>query len=385
MILSVQNQLAELPQTLKSFISSNLAISGTAIPVRNISGFTANYAVQVGRTGEEQSEITIISAPSGTSLPLYSGSLTYAHNIDTPVYQIHYDQILFKRSTTGTTGTATAISTVSITPDSIYTEYDDTTGVSTYSYKTQYKNSVSGDVSSESDWFTPAGPSYYSLQKMRDRSKGALYSAQYLKDDTVVNDWINEWVEQMTNSAIKVNQAYSVGTTSIAFGTASLGTVVDSNFKQAIKVEFTFDGIKYIPSSEIPYNRWSTRDYFSTLYPRHYWLGDTIFGVLPTNVPGTAKIAFAKRADILVNETDELPLHLRSYTSSCVNYVLYRAYDLDNKGDQADKYYNKFLQSKSEFVNEITPRDQSGVKTIDFVEGLSGLNDDLLIGPDWVM
>ena len=385
MILSVQNQLADLPETLNSFLLSNINSGGTALPVRNLNGFTANYAVQVGRTGEEQSEITVISTPSGTILPLNSGTLVYGHNLDTPVYQIHYDQIVFKRSTTGTTGSASVLATISITPDSIYTEYDDITGASTYAYKTQYVNSVSGDLSSESDWFTPAGPSYYSLQKMRQRGKDALYNANYLKSDEILNDWVNEWVENMTNAAIKVNQAYSVGTTSIAFGTASLGTITDSTFKQPIKVELTFDGTKYIPSSEIPYNRWSSRDYFSSLYPRHYWLGDTIFGILPQGISGTAKIAFAKRADMLVNDTDELPLHLRSYTTSCINYFLYRAYDNDNKGDQADKYYNKFLLSVKEFTNEITPRDQTGIKTIDFVEGLSGLNDDLLIGPDWVI
>jgi hypothetical protein len=383
MLLSVENNLQSLPQVLNSFVTSNISSGGTTIPVRNLNGFTAQYAVQLGRTGEEQSEIVVINTPSGTAIPLYSGTLVYSHNLDTPVYQIHYDQIVFERSTSGTAGTATALATVSITPDSLYTEYNDSSGASTYAYKTFYRNSISGDTSSESDWFTPSGPTYYSLQKVRQRAKSALYNANYLKDDTVITDWINEWIEEMTNSAIKVNQAYSVGTVNVAFGTAGLGTITDSTFKQPIKIELTWDGTIYVNSREIPINQWSTKEFYSSVAPRHYWMGDIIFGILPYGSLGTAKITFAARNTPLVNDTDELSFTLRSYTTSCVNYVLYRAYDNDNKGEQADKYYNKYLVSQKVFLGEITPRDQTGVKTIDFLDGLSGRNDDMSLGTDW--
>lgn len=385
MILSVENNLLDTPQILNSFVTSNILSSGTAVPVRNLNGFTAQYAVQLGRTGEEQSEIIIIDTPSGTILPIYGGgTLVYNHNLDTPVYQIHYNKIVFERSTIGTAGTAVAIATVSITPDSLFTEYDDTSGVATYAYKTYYLNSVTLDQSSESDWFTPSGPTYYSLQKVRQRSKDALYNANYLKDDTVIDDWINEWEEEMTNAAIKGNQAYSVGSQNIGFGTAGLGTVTDSTFKNPIKMEVTFDsGATYRNSLEIPFNQWSTQEFYSAVFPRHYWIGDAVFGVLPLGQAGTARITFAKRNTPLVNDTDELPFALRSYTTSCVNYVLYRAYDNDNKGEQADKYYNKYLMSRTQFVNEITPRDQTGPKYIDFLDGLSGRNDDTSLGTDW--
>src|SRR3990167_5950771 len=171
MILSVENVLADLPQTLNSYTSSSGTAGATTIPVRNINSFTNQYAIQIGKTGEEQSEITVINTPSGTALALNSGTLVYDHPLDTPVFSIHYNKIVFERSTTGTAGTATALATVSITPDSQYTEYDDTTGVSTYAYKTYYYNSLSGDSSSESDWFTPSGPTFYSLGKLRDRGK----------------------------------------------------------------------------------------------------------------------------------------------------------------------------------------------------------------------
>lgn len=385
MILSVSNDLQGLPNVQYSYVSANISSGGTTIPVRNINSFTNQYAVQIGKTGEETSEIVAIGTPSGTNLPLASGTLRFDHALDTPIYNIHYDSIIFKRSTTGTAGTASAISTVLMTPDSQYTQYNDATGAYTYVYKTQFYNSVNSDVSSESDWFVPSGPSYYSLQKMKQRGKDALYNANYIKSEAVLGDWVNEWLELMTNSAIKVNQGYAIGTTSVAFGTAGLGTITDNDFKQAVKIEMTFDGNSYANSTEIPLNRWSPTDNFTVVYPRHYWMGDSVFGVLPTGVSGTARITYGKRNPLLINENDELPMSLRSYTTSCVNYILYRAYAQDTKPDLAEQYYTKFIQQRQDFISEITPRDQTGVKTIDLVEGISGLNDGLLIGSEWIL
>lgn len=385
MILTVENNLSELPTTQSSFLSSAVVAGTNIIPVKNTNIFLANYAQQLGKTGEAQSEIVTI-ASIGTALVI-SGTLKYDHNLDTPIFQTHYDKVIFERSTTGTAGTATAITngTISITPNSFYTEYDDTSGASTYAYKTKYYNSVNGDTSSETDWFTPAGLDYYSLQKMRQRAKDALYNANYLKSDDIIDDWINEWLELMTNAAIKVNQGYSIGTANIAFGTAGYGTVTSNDFKQPIKMEITWDGTNYVNSAETPYNRFSNTDVQSSMYPKHAWKGDTIFQILPFGNLGTARMTYSARNTPLVNNTDVLPMSLRSYTTSCVNYTLYRAYANDTKPELADQYYNKYLQGRNDFISEVTPRDQTGEKYINFVEGLSGMNEGLVIGSDWII
>lgn len=382
MILSVDNNLDRLLSTLSSHTAANLSAGGTAIPVKNLNSFTAQYAVQIGKTGEEQSEIQIITTPSGTILPLNSGTLVYDHPLDTPVFQIHYDKIIFNRSTSGTAGTATALATVSITPDSLYTEYNDASGAATYAYITQYYNSVSGDLSSESDWFTPSGPSFYSLQKLRDRIKGRLPSSEFIRQDSDIDDWINEWLEELNTAAVKVNKDYLLGTTSIAFGTAGLGTITASDFMYARKVEVTYDGgVSYTNSHNIPVNEYSETDTFSSLDPRHSWQGDTVVRVLPAGDGGTVRITYSKGEAVLVDDTDELPYPMRRYTRSFINYGLYAAKDLDQKAE-AEKDYQKALKIKSDFINEITPRDQTGPQTINFTETLSGFQEDDLLG-DW--
>ena len=374
MLISVENSLPSLPTTQFSYLSANISAGGTALPVRNINPFSADSAVQLGKTGESQSEIRIVSGSPATGTANVSAGVTYDHSLDTPVFDIHFDQIIFLRSTAGTAGTASAIGTVSITPNSEFTDFDDTTGIATYAYKTQFKNSVSGDLSSESDWFVPGGPTFYSLQSLRGRGKSALFNANYIKSDEVINDWINEWAEQMTNSAIKVNQGYSIGTVAVAFGTAGLGTITSSDFKTANKLEITYDGSNYGNSSEIPLNRVDSGDYFNSLAPRHSWEGDTVFRVNPGGL-GTARITYSKLPTRLVDDTDELPLSLRSYTTSCIEYVLYRAFDNDQKRDYATDHYQKFAKLQNDFIKEITPRDQTSAKYIDLTEGLSGSED----------
>ena len=386
MILSVANNLDSLPTTPYSFLSANVNVGGTALGVKNINPFTANYAVQLGKTGESQSEILVISGAPANGTVNTSGTIVYPHSLDTPIYQIHYDKIIFKRSTVGTAGTAVAIGTTAITPNSQFTEYNDSTGTTTYAYKTQYQNSVSGDISIESDWFVPGGPTFYSLQAIRQRSKDALFNASYLKSDNVIDDWINEWVEIMTNSAIKVNQGYSMDTMSVNFDATGYGTITEPLFKTANKMEVSWDGgTTYITSTEIPINRFSEGDTYSGIYPKHFWQGDTTFGILPAGNAGIARITYSKLATRLVNDADNLPVSLRSYTTSCIEYILYKAFDNDLKRDYANDHYGKFAKSQMDFIHEVTPRDATGIKTIQFSESLSGGQDAVDLISDFLI
>ena len=276
------------------------------------------------------------------------------------------------------------MATISITPDQLSTQYDDTTGVSTYAYYAQYTNSITGDLSGSSPIFTPGGPSIYSLQKLRQRIKDKLYTYGFIRNDDVITDWINECYEQMTNAAIKVNQNYLLGSASYGFGTSGMGTVTDDSFKQPVKVEVTFDGNTYMQSSQMAVNDFSEGDYFSTYAPRHAWWGETQFEILPHSSPGTARITYSTRFTPLVNDSDTLTQTLKAYTTAFVEYGLAQAYGLDQKQDY-DKHMQVYMQSKQDFINEITPRDVSSPKTISLSESVSGIEDDLSssIG-DWV-
>ncbi len=383
MRLTTQNNLALDPSTVYTYTDSNLSAGASTVPVKNINSFINQYAIQIGKTGEAETEIELINgAPSNNALVL-QGTTRFEHSVDMPVYQIVYDQVVWKRSTTGTAGAATPIGTVDITPNLTFTEFIDTSGAATYAYKSQYRNSLTGDVSAESDWFVPGGPSFYSLQSMRQRVKNKLFSADYLKDDSVIDEWINEWLEEMNTAAVKVNKDYLLGTTSVSFGTAGYGTITADDFMYPRKVEVAYNGQGYANSVNIPMNQYGEEDQFVENSPKHSWQGDTLFRILPPGNGGTARITYAKGEAILQDDADELPFPMRRYTRSFVNYALGCAYENDQKENLANTNYTKAQKIKADFINEITPRDMTGPQTIQFVEGLSG-NDDDILGADYI-
>ena len=376
MIIRVTNNLdVSAPKT---FMSVSKASGVGTIDVKNINSFQSNWAVQIGKTKEERSEIKIISAAavSGTSL-VFTANTTYEHPSDTPVYATKFDQIIFMKSAAGTSGTATAITngTVTITPDSIFTQFDDTSGAATDAYRTKFLNSVTTEESSDSDWLTQTGFTFYSLAKIRSRVQKKLFSAQYLKDDEQVDDWINEWLEQMNNAAVQADESYSIGTVNVAFDTNGFGTMSSTDYKDLKKMWVTYNGNDKFKATKLDMNREWPNETFNTSHPYYVWHGDTKFQIRPEESGGTAEIEYYKIPSLLSSDTDELPVVMHSHTNSFVNYALAEAYYNDDKESKGDRYLARANKDKGDFVNEITPRSFTGVEIIEISASVSGDDD----------
>lgn len=349
--------------------------AGTTIPVKNISQYYASWAVQIGNTGEEKSEVRVLDSatPSGTAINLTS-ALSFDHPADTPVYAIKFDKIIFKRSTSGTAGTATAMSsgTVSIAPDFKYTIFDDTTGASSYAYKAQFYNSVTGEISQESDWLTSSGYTFYSKFNLRESIKNDLFSAKFVKDDTVIDGWANGWLSIMNNAAVEVNQDYNIGTVDIAFGTNGLGTITSADFKDIRKIDITTDGVNYFRAAKTSPIEVMPDDIFNATNPYFYMRGDSVIVVKNGGVAGTISMDYYKLNTILTADTDELPVVMRGYVQSFIDYGLSRAYYLDQKVALGDRFMSMAEQGKQNFILEISPRTKTGPRYIQLVESISG-------------
>lgn len=363
---------------------SSLAVSvnagGTALYVKNINAFSVSHAIQLGKTGEELAEIKMLglTTPSGTTLNT-TGTITFDHPADTPVYDIKFDQLIFKRSTSGTAGTATALTggTVSIKPDELFTSFDDTSGATTYAYKASYRNSVTGEVSSDSDWLAPSGYTFYSRIELRNRLKNKLFNAGYIKEDSVIDEWMNEWLEVMNNAAVKVNEEYSINTVDVGFGTAGLGTITAADFKRPVRIWVTYDGTNYGKSSRIPLRDVIPNATYSRDDIKHTYKGDAKFQILPANNGGTARIDYATLITPLASDTDELPVVMRSYSKSFIDYGLSQAYYMDGKDTLGKIKMDDAAFAKQDFINEITPRDDTGPQYITFDAPLTGDSSSL--------
>ena len=374
MIIQTRNFLTNEPWVPVTR-TTHLEVAGTnVIRWENPNGFAASWAIQVGDTGEEQSEILILgtSTPNGTAGTLTANSL-YEHPSDTPVFGIKYDKVVFKHYLGGTTasGTVLASGTVTIAPDGVNTIFDHTAGTVGDAYKTYFRNSVLAVNSSDSDWIIPGGLLPYALGRLRERAKERMFNSKYIKSDITWNDWANEWKDKFINAAISVNQSYAIGTVNVGFGTNGLGTITNTNFKQVKRVDISYDAFttQYL-STAIDYSFTPRNQSFFSSHPYHAWRGDTVFEVMPADSGGTARLEFYTFGTTLDNDSDELPVPLRPYTKSFVDYMQATAYLKDGK---VTEYQSKMAEAIAElntFITEITPRDKSGNTLIRLVEPL---------------
>jgi hypothetical protein len=378
-IIRVKNTLADnAPYT---YLTTAGTVGGSVHPVRNINSAVASWAIQFGATNEETAEILLLGTadPTGTTSLLTTAGLRFEHPVDTPVYFIKYDQMVFERSTAGTAGTASPLTngTVTVTPDSLYTQFDDTSGADSYAYKAYFRNSVLDVTSSESDWLTTAGFSFYSLAKIRERAKNKLASAKFLQtDDDQVNDWINEWTETLNNLAIDVNEDYALGTMDVAHGTDGLATVTEDSFKEVRRVWYTTNGTDWYKARKMHITDFIPSEEFNETSPYFYYQGDNIIGKNPDGTSGTARVVYYKLRDALVNDTDELPVVMRSYTKSFVDYCLAQAYYLDEKEGLGDRFMTQAERERELFKQQIAPRSKEGPSYITLTEVLNA-DDDL--------
>lgn len=373
-IIKVENpNTTEVPKT---FLSVNQAIGVGTLYIKNPNDFQANWALQLGETGEAESEIVLAnsSTPSGTQIVL-SGTTRYAHPADTPVYAIKYDQVVFTKSASGTSaGTSGALTngTVAISPNLGYTQFDDTTGVSTDYYRSYYYNSSTAGSTSYSDWVSPGGYSFYSLISIRERVKDKLWDSSYIQNDAMIDNWVNEWKDKMVNSVISVNEDYALGTVDVGFGTSGLGTVTTADFYQPRRFWVTTNGVDYYQSMKQNINDFRPGEIYSSTNPYHAWQGDSVFQVKPDGVAGTARITFYRFGTTMVNDTDELPVPMRSYTDSFVDFALAQALFKDGKVNEYDRKIAEANTAKQQFVGNLAPRDKTGIKLVKINDAITG-------------
>lgn len=137
----------------KSYLANPYSVGTTSIQVKNSDRFALNDRIMIGEMGLEATEVVTVSAVNADQQTITIGTTLFSHSADDPVYKLRFDQVKIYRSTTGLNGTYSVLSTVNLDVDNadLTTKYDDTSGSSTYYYKTSVYNSVSAVESSLTD------------------------------------------------------------------------------------------------------------------------------------------------------------------------------------------------------------------------------------------
>jgi len=139
----------ELNPKVFTYMSNNLAIGVTAIPVDNAIDFTSGSVILLLSTmGSENAEFVVASSHTDQSFVV--AATKQPHNRGDLVTQVNYDQIVVSKSSTED-GIYSVFGTFSLYVTQQKTIVFDPSGLTTDYYKLQWKNSVTNDLSTASD------------------------------------------------------------------------------------------------------------------------------------------------------------------------------------------------------------------------------------------
>lgn len=136
----------------KTYLANSYSAGITSIETKNTDNFVVNDRIMIGEMGQEKTEIVTVSAVNSNDTTLTIGATNFDHSADDPVYKLRFDQVKFYRSTDGGVNYS-VLATVALDVDNedLTTKYNDTTGLTTYYYKTTVYHSLSAVESDYSD------------------------------------------------------------------------------------------------------------------------------------------------------------------------------------------------------------------------------------------
>lgn len=244
MLIPVFNPTTE--EYEKSYLALSYNAGVTGIQIKNTDRFVANQRIMIGEMGQEKTEVVTVSAVSADGNTLTIGATLFGHSADDPVYILQFDQVKYYRSTTGSTGTYTLLTTVALDVDNenLQTIYDDTTGVSTYYYKVSMYHSVSTLESALSDPIPGGGFSRKQVGYIVDEVLQELgdIQEQHVTRNEIIG-YMNDVNDDLT---ISVSKPYDFLSTrrvdSITQGQNYLAFPTDSNGNQ---IMWKFDRMDY--------------------------------------------------------------------------------------------------------------------------------------------
>lgn len=365
------NQTNDSPQT---FLSSKSAAGATSLLIKNPNGFLQNYYAQVGQTGEEQTEIVKINS-TPTSGTMSVGTTKYDHPLNTPVFLIKYPQVIFKRSTSGTAGTAEPLTggTIDISADNLYTQFDDTTGSTTYAYKTQYYNPDLALLSNDSPWITFEGPSRYSLYGLRKSVRRKIRNIPGIEDEDI-DGYLGDFLDTMRNAAASVNEDFGLGTISLSVGPGTTTyEITEDDYRFPVRVWVIDSGTtnyNHIFTSEVNPNKNYAYD------PRYSLPGDNAIQFHPDiQNSGTAQIVYSKTDTSLEDDDDLLPSPFRPYRLAFIDYAHSQILMDDGKESLGKEKERLAYAQVEQFKREISPRQRSGPSQVEIVEETNFFSD----------
>lgn len=144
MVITLQNPTTDGLE--KTYLSQSYNFGITSIEVKNNQQITSNQRILLGEMGLAYSEVVTTGSVSADGTTISISATLYAHEADTPVYLLQFDQANFYASTTGINGTYTKLPNcpinIDFTAEDLETTYNDNSAVTGEYYKMTVYNSI---------------------------------------------------------------------------------------------------------------------------------------------------------------------------------------------------------------------------------------------------
>lgn len=242
MILVVSNKNL-LEKAKKTFLTSAVSAAGTTLTVKDNTGIANGDYLMIGELGEEGTEIKAVNGAVSAGTSITITAVTFAHGVDTPIYNIRYNQAEFSRATT-LTGSKTVLTTASIDPSELFTSYEDTSNTTGYGF-IRWKNSTTSAVSSYSGGVNYENDGDYSsydrqtLFRMRQNVRQGLAETE---DDGMLSSITDQDIDDALNS--RQQDVYSARHWTFAEAERSQDAVEDQ-FAYNISTDLDVNRIQY--------------------------------------------------------------------------------------------------------------------------------------------
>lgn len=207
--IKIQNSPVQSEAVQRSYLAEPAVAGDAQIFLQNYTTFADNQLLLIEAFGSETAEIVSINGtPTVNGGAVLDAVLVRSHPVGSPVYIIDYDQVEFSTAATAT-GAKSVLSTVSLFPDSLSTEYVDSATSSGY-YFTRFKNSITGVFSSYSDAMAITGWDRNTVGYLIDRALRDV--GESLSDKVTLLDcyeWINHCLKLIQGKLKRWPEHYS--------------------------------------------------------------------------------------------------------------------------------------------------------------------------------
>ncbi len=185
----------------KTLLTAAAAAGATTLTVANNQPLANDDYLLIGRIGEEKSEIVKIGAAVSAGTALTVGALVFAHDIDTPVTKINFNQVRFSRGTTTVAADSTNLAAAqAIDPSEVFSYYEDTTNTTGYGF-IRFYNSTTTTFSSYSSPIAYAEKIGYvdkALRMIRKKVRRLIH-----QQDPQNSDYSDDEIDEEINLAQK--------------------------------------------------------------------------------------------------------------------------------------------------------------------------------------